>query len=44
MNWIFEAYANVYQTATGLGRGRGSYAAPANNGTGSGHDGKSPRR
>ncbi len=29
MNWIFEAYAAVYQTATGLGRYRRDDIAPA---------------
>jgi len=29
MNWIFEAYANVYQTATGLGRYGRDDIAPA---------------
>jgi hypothetical protein len=29
MNWIFEAYASVYQTATGMGRPQGGNAAVA---------------
>ena len=44
MNWIFEVYANVYQTATGMDRGGCGYAAPAKEGDRSRQDGKSPRR
>ena len=44
MNWIFEAYANVYQTATGIGRGGNSYVATAKNSDCGCHDAKSHRR
>ena len=44
MNWIFEAYASVYQTATGMGYSRCANAAPAKNTDYGRHDDKSPRR
>ncbi len=44
MNWIFEAYANVYQTATGMGRSGYRDAAPAKNSDCERHDSKSARR
>lgn len=31
MNWIFEAYSNVYNSAMMQGENRRSYAAPAKN-------------
>ncbi len=44
MNWIFEAYANVYQTATGFARTVNSGAAPAKSSDYERHDSKYPRR
>jgi len=44
MNWIFEAYASVYQTATGMGRSDYCDVAPAKGNDGERHDSKSKRR
>ena len=33
MNWIFEAYSNVYNAAMMQDQSRSSYAAPAKNST-----------
>ena len=44
MNWIFEAYAGVYQTATNMGQGWYGDAAPANKDEQVRHDAKAARR
>jgi hypothetical protein len=44
MNWIFEAYAAVYQMATGMGHSRWGDAAPANKDEQARHDARSVRR